>query len=216
MKYIVIQNIPILDYFDCINKPKNLINRAIELGLSGIAFTDHECFSVCSCKNKFYQEEIEEKHPDFKIALGNEIYLTGTRDDKKYYHFILIAKNKNGYQALKELSSYSWMNSYWDRGLERVPTLYNELENIVKKYPNSLIATTACLGGELSQQFLNLVNAEKVGDTEGAKVAHENIVNFILWCKELFGEDFYIECAPGCSSDQIKVNQRLVSNSTSI
>lgn len=162
----------------------------------------------------FYQEELDknEETKNFKIAIGNEIYLTGTRSDKqRYYHFILIAKNRNGYQALKELSSYAWMNSYWDRGLERVPTLYNEIESIVKKYPNSLIATTACLGGELSVNTLNLVNCEATGDTEGAKVAHENIVNFILWCKEQFGNDFYIECAPGCSSDQIKVNKRLVS-----
>lgn len=162
----------------------------------------------------FYQEELDknEATKDFKIAIGNEIYLTKTRDNnQKYYHFILIAKNKMGYQALKELSSYAWMNSYWDRGLERVPTLYSELERIVKKYPNSLIATTACLGGELSVNTLNLINAERVGDKEGAAAAHENIVNFILWCKELFGKDFYIECAPGCSPDQIKVNQRLVS-----
>ena len=196
---------------DCINKPKNLINRAIELGLSGIAITDHECLSAAPQIN-FYQEEIAEEHPDFKIAIGNEIYLTGTRDsNQKYYHFILIAKNKDGYQALKELSSYAWMNSYWDRGLERVPTLYDELDRILKKYPHSLIGTSACLGGELSVNTLNLINAEKTGDSEGAKIAHENIVNFILWCKELFGEDFYIECAPGCSSDQIRVNQRLVS-----
>ena len=213
MKYIVIQNIAIFVYFDCINKPKNLINRAIELGLAGIAITDHECLSA-SPQINFYQEELDknEETKNFKIAIGNEIYLTGTRSDKqRYYHFILIAKNRNGYQALKELSSYAWMNSYWDRGLERVPTLYNEIENIVKKYPNSLIATTACLGGELSVNTLNLVNCEATGDVEGAKVAHENIVNFILWCKEQFGNDFYIECAPGCSSDQIKVNKRLVS-----
>lgn len=200
-----------LRLLDCINKPKNLINRAIELGLKGIAITDHECLSAAPQIN-FYQEEIEEEHPDFKIAIGNEIYLTGTRDNnQRYYHFILIAKNKNGYQALKELSSFAWMNSYWDRGLERVPTLYSELENITKKYPDSLIATTACLGGELSVNTLNLINAEKVNDIEGARQAHENIVNFILWCKGLFKEDFYIECAPGGSSDQIKVNQRLVS-----
>ena len=202
-----------LRLLDCINKPKNLINRAIELGLAGIAITDHECLSA-SPQINFYQEELDknEETKNFKIAIGNEIYLTGTRSDKqRYYHFILIAKNRNGYQALKELSSYAWMNSYWDRGLERVPTLYNEIENIVKKYPNSLIATTACLGGELSVNTLNLVNCEATGDIEGAKVAHENIVNFILWCKEQFGNDFYIECAPGCSSDQIKVNKRLVS-----
>ena len=181
--------------------------------MAGIAITDHESLSA-SPQINFYQEELDKKEEtkNFKIAIGNEIYLTGSRSDKqRYYHFILIAKNKNGYQALKELSSYAWMNSYWDRGLERVPTLYNEIENIVKKYPNSLIATTACLGGELSVNTLNLVNCEATGDTEGAKVAHENIVNFILWCKEQFGNDFYIECAPGCSSDQIKVNKRLVS-----
>ena len=30
---------------DCINKVTDLIDRAVEIGLSGIAFTDHECLS---------------------------------------------------------------------------------------------------------------------------------------------------------------------------
>ena len=194
---------------DCINRPKDLINRAIELGLSGIAITDHECISSHPEINQ-YQFEIEKEHPDFKIALGNEIYLTETRNmGQKYYHFILIAKNKDGHRALRELSSRAWMNSYWDRGLERVPTLKSDLEEILKKYPDSLIGTTACLGGELSFNTLNLINAEKVGDSNSAATAHNNIVNFLLWCKELFGEDnFYIECAPGSSRDQILVNKR--------
>lgn len=38
---------------DCINKPKNLINRAIELGLSGIAITDHECLSAAPEVNTY-------------------------------------------------------------------------------------------------------------------------------------------------------------------
>ncbi len=85
------------------------------------------------------------QHPDFKIALGDEIYLVAAREKKiKYYHFILIAKNAIGHKALRELSSHAWMNSYWDRDLERVPVLYDELAAIVKKYPNSLIATSAC------------------------------------------------------------------------
>ena len=128
---------------------------------------------------------------------------------QKYYHFILIAKNKEGHRALRELSSRAWMNSYWDRGLERVPTLKSDIEEILKKYPNSLIGTTACLGGELSVNTLALINAEQTGDKNGAATAHNNIVDFLLWCKEVFGEDnFYIECAPGCSRDQILVNKR--------
>ena len=130
---------------------------------------------------------------------------------QKYYHFILIAKNKTGFRALRELSSRAWMNSYWDRGLERVPTTYDDLEEIVNKYPNSLIATTACLGGELSSQVLNLIKAEKHNDINDITEIHNDIVSFVLWCKKLFGEDFYIECAPGQSNEQIAVNKRLKS-----
>lgn len=196
---------------DCINKVTDLIDRAVEIGLSGIALTDHECLSGHPEAN-FYAQKILEKHPDFKVALGNEIYLTSNREmGQKYYHFILIAKNKTGHRALRELSSRAWMNSYWDRGLERVPTTYADLEEIVNKYPGTLIATTACIGGEVSSQVLNLIKAEKHEDNNGIVEAHNDIVNFILWCKGLFGDDFYIECAPGQSAEQIAVNQRLCS-----
>lgn len=200
-----------LRLLDCINRPKDLINRAIELGLAGIAITDHE--ALCGhIEINMYQQELLKEHPDFKVALGNEIYLTDTRDmGQRYYHFILIAKNKEGHRALRELSSRAWMNSYWDRGMERVPTLKSDMEEIMKKYPGTLIATTACLGGELSVNTLNLINAEATGDKNGAEIAHNNIVNFMLWCKEIFKDDFYVECAPGASRDQILVNKRLVS-----
>ena len=159
-----------------------------------------------------YAQKIAEKYSNFKVALGNEIYLCPSREmGQKYYHFILIAKNKIGHRALRELSSRAWMNSFYDRGMERVVTLYDDLKEIVHKYPNSLIATTACLGGEVSSQTMNLIKAEEHNDENSKAEAHNDIVNFILMCKELFGEDFYIECAPGCSTDQIKVNQRLVS-----
>ena len=79
MKYIVIQNIAIFVYFDSINRPKNLIKRAIELGLAGIAITDHE--ALCGHPEiNFFVQEIAEEHPDFKVALGNEIYLTPNRE----------------------------------------------------------------------------------------------------------------------------------------
>lgn len=195
---------------DCINKPKELVNRAVELGLSGIAITDHECISGHMELN-IYQQELLKEHPDFKLALGNEIYLVPDRSmGQKYYHFILLAKNLEGHRALRELSSKAWLNSYWDRGMERVTTTYADLEEIVNKYPNSLIATTACLGGELSTAVAALSMAEACFDVEGARREHDHIVEFLLWCKQLFGDDFYIECAPAASKDQITVNQRLV------
>ena len=180
---------------DCINKPKNLINRAIDLGLSGIAITDHECLS-CAPEINAYQFKILDEHPDFKIAIGNEIYLTETRDKgQTYFHFILIAKDAIGFRMLRELSSYSWMNSYEDRRMERVPTLKSELAEKINQYGKGhLIATTACLGGELSQLTKALVETEDYN----LKV---QINDFIQFCLSLFGDDFYIECAPGKSDE---------------
>ena len=196
---------------DCINKVDRLINRAVELGLKGITITDHECLCSHIKANKIAKEIIRD-NPDFKVALGNEIYLTGSREmGQKYFHFILIAKNFEGHKVLRKLSSVAWMNSYYDRGMERVPTLYDELAEALKEHPGCLIGTTACLGGELSTAALDMINAETIGDTATAQEKHNEIVNFVLWCKENFGEDFYIECAPGCSADQIKVNKRLMS-----
>ena len=197
---------------DCINKPENLIKRAKELGLCGLFITDHECLSGAVKVNKIGMELYKETNGNFKVGIGNEIYLVNERTPKqKYYHFILGAKNIMGYQALKELSSFSWQNSYWDGPIERVPTLYSELAAIVKKYPNSLIATTACLGGEVSTLTKKLIDAEKLGDNVTAKECKQRICDFVNFCLDLFGDDFYIECAPGCSREQIEVNKRLVS-----
>ena len=179
-----------LRLLDCINRPKDLINRAIELGLSGIAITDHESLSGHMEINQ-YAKEIKEKNPEFKIALGNEIYLCENRESgQKYYHFILIAKNQQGHRALRELSSRAWMNSYYDRGMERTVTTYEDLAEIIHKYPNSLIASTACLGGELSTSIINMLNCEYLKDMEGYANCHDRIVDFLLFCKSVFNEDF--------------------------
>ena len=199
-----------LRLLDCINRPKDLINRAIELGLSGIAITDHESLSGHMEINQ-YAKEIKEKNPEFKIALGNEIYLCENRESgQKYYHFILIAKNQQGHRALRELSSRAWMNSYYDRGMERTVTTYEDLAEITHKYPNSLIASTACLGGELSTSIINMLNCEYLKDIEGYANWHDHIVDFLLFCKSIFNEDFYIECAPAQSKDQVTVNRKLL------
>lgn len=212
MKFIRIRTIQIFAYFDSINKPKDLIDRAIALGLSGISITDHE--SVCvHPEANLYQLEVQKEHPDFKIALGNEIYLTDIRKAGiRYWHFILIARDRIGQRMLRELSSYSWMNSYTDRGLERVPTLKSELKAKIEEYGmGHLIATSACIGGELSGTTLNLVKAERVEDQAAINQFKSQIHQFMLFCIDCFGDDYYVEVAPGRSEEQIAVNRRLVS-----
>lgn len=199
-----------LRLIDAINKPQDLINKAIELGLSGIAITDHECLCAHIEAEK-HMMKIQEAHPDFKLALGNEIYLVNERKTgQKYYHFILIAKDAIGHRALRELSSRAWMNSYVDRKLERVPTTKDELDDIVSHhFSGHLIATSACIGGELPSMALLYQAARKINDMENAFLYYHRIEAFIKFCLDLFGEDFYIECAPGTSPEQISANQIL-------
>ena len=192
---------------DCINRPKDLIDKAIELGLSGITITDHECLSAHMQVNQ-YAKKLQETNPDFTIALGNEIYLTDTRDKgQKYYHFILIAKDAIGHKCLRELSSTAWYNSYFDRGMERVPLLKSELADTMKKYKGHVIATTACIGGELGSNAVMMAEARAVGDNNNANIYYQKICSFIDFCVSVFGDDFYLETAPSTNKVQCAVNK---------
>ena len=102
------------------------------------------------------------------------------------------------------------MQSYYDRGMERVPTLKSELEEIIAAAPGHLIATSACIGGELSGSVLAMEKSRQINDLNEATIAYNRIVAFISLMKKLFNDDFYIECAPGASKDQIIVNKKLV------
>jgi DNA polymerase III subunit alpha len=202
---------------DSINKVETLIKTADKCGLSGISLTDHETVAGTI---QFYQtwkelvtpdkEGKTKINPNFKIACGNEIYLIDSRNKdaiSRYFHFILLAKNNFGHQALRELSSNSWYHSFTDRGMERVPTLKSELEDIVRRYPNTLIASSACLGSELGYYISKLYSSQ---GQELYDVTIESCIDFINWCKSLFHDDFYLEIAPSFNDIQIFYNQMII------
>lgn len=180
---------------DALNSPKKLITKSYELGLKGVCLTDHEALSghIDFLEN---EEELKKNgviSQDFKCGLGNEIYLTEDRSKKqKYYHFILIAKDVIGWRQLAKLSSMSWYNCYASGGQKRVPTLKTELKEIISENPGHIIATTACAGGELS----TLVCKTYYAQGEEKKELKNKLNNFLKYCDDLFGDDFYIEIAP--------------------
>ena len=199
---------------DSINKIPDMIKTAHRLGMKGIALTDHECVSghLKWLQTEKKLKESGEIPEDFKCACGNEIYLVENREDiERYWHYILIAKNADGHRAIRELSSTAWYYSFTSRGMTRVPTEMRELKAIVKKYPNSLIATTACIGGQLGGRVLQLVAAEAHEDEEEILRCKLDIDKFMRWNIGLFGDDFYIEVAAGQSKDQVKFNKRVIS-----
>ena len=198
---------------DSINRPKDLILTAAKIGLSGICLTDHEC--LCGAV-EWLQLEKELKsqgliQQEFKCGIGNEIYLIDERskEQKKYYHFILIAKDTIGFRQLCKISSQSWYNSYYSRGMERVPTLKSELKKIISENPGHVIATSACIAGEDAQSLLWLKDAENNHDDEAIGAARNQLNSYLDFCTEVFGNDFYIEVAPSTNKEQIYVNKRI-------
>lgn len=202
-----------LRLLDATIRPKALVDRAIELGLAGIALTDHESLGAHIELDKL-QDKYRETNPDFKIVRGNEIYLTDTRDTgQQYYHHILLALDSIGHKMLRQLSSQAWMASYYDRGMERVPTLKTEVEEVIKKYGQGHIyASSACLGSELDRAILDLHEAEQIGNMAGENEAHNRIVSFLEWCINTYGQDnFSLEVQPARSEEQLIVNRRMSS-----
>ena len=192
---------------DCINKVQDLIKYSNELGHKVIAITDHE-FTGGWVKAQKYAKD----YKDLKLILGNEIYLVrnGLNKDNfkagidKYYHFILLAKDREGAKQIQEISTKAWYRSYMARGMRRVPTYYQDLQEIISNNKGHVIGSTACLGGALGTQLL------KYRETQDENL-YQKIKNWINRMIDIFGkEDFYFEMQPSFTKDQVYVNKEIL------
>lgn len=193
---------------DSIIKIPNLIDVSHELGMGAIACTDHEFLgghlkALEHLKKRQDENPEDESWQNFKVILGNEIYLcrNGLSKDtvqkgERYPHFILLALDDEGHRQLRELSSCAWERSYM-MFLKRVPTWYSDLEEIVMPNQGHIVANSACIGSQLGIWFLN-------GETD-------KVEEFLNWCLKVFGEgNFNLEMAPAAYEEQIAYNKFLV------
>lgn len=158
---------------DGLSDIEKLFSRAQELGMPGIAITDHgNLFGV----KDFH--DVSAKFPDVKPIIGCEIYVTRhydhtlkDNDHKKYYHLILLAKNYEGYKNLMKIVSIGHIE-----GMYYKPRVSHE---VIEKYHNNIICCSACLAGEIPQGIL-------AGDEKAVDEA-------IRWHKKVFGDDYYLE-----------------------
>lgn len=195
---------------DSINRIDSLIDYAIELGHEVIAFTEHETVSN-AIKIENYYNKIKKEHPDFKVILGNEIYLCRdglSQDDyikgtDKFYHFILLAKDAEGHRQIREISTRAWRRSWMDGRMRRVPTYYQDIIDIIGSNPGHVIGSTACLGGFIDNKILEYHTLQD-------KELYQKIQNWCLQMQEIFGKgNFYLEMQPSNNKEQIIANKGL-------
>ena len=128
-----------------------------------------------------------------KAVVGCEFFVCANHKDKTHkdngYQIILIAKNKKGYHNLAKMSSISYIDGFY-----YVPRIDRE---VILKYKENLMVLSGGMYGEVSSKILNV----------GEKQAEQAL----LWWKEAFGSDFYLEIMRHNQEDENRVNQTLVS-----
>lgn len=163
----------------------DLFERAKEYGMKSIAMTDHgNMFGAID----FYTKAIKN---GIKPILGSEVYFTpGSRFDRRppknskslstqdeqeskhqIHHLVLLCKNKQGYENLCKLLSHAYLEGFYYK-----PRVDLEL---LTKYSEGLVATTACLKGEVAFNFFT-------GQDDRAH-------NAIQKLRDIFHDDFYLE-----------------------
>lgn len=169
-------------------KIKSLVEKAKDSGMKALAITDHgNMFGVLEFFNTAKAEGI-------KPIIGCEVYVAHEsrnykrgKQDRSGHHLILLAKNLEGYRNLSRLTSLGYLEGFY-----YTPRIDKE---ILRKYSNGLIASSACLGGELPTAMLN----------NGTEKAESVLKEFI----DIFGDDFYIELQNHGIPEQLKVNPLL-------
>ncbi|WP_347373304.1 DNA polymerase III subunit alpha [Aequorivita sp. Q41] len=175
----------------------DLVNAAVENNMPAVALTDsgnmmgafHFVQAVAN-HNKSLSED--DKNKELKAIVGCEFFVCEDHLNKSHkdngYQIVMLAKNKNGYHNLAKMASIAYTEGFY-----YVPRIDKK---IVEKYKEDLIVLTGSLYGEVPGKILN------IGETQAEEA--------LLWWKEMFGDDLYVEIMRHDQEDEKRVNDVLV------
>jgi len=157
---------------DGLNRIPALLEKVKNTGMDAVAMTDH---GVMYGVYEFWDSC---NKADIKPIIGCEIYVSPDKKDVKkevdgirYYHLILLAKNLIGYRNLVKLVSIGHLEGFYYK-----PRVDRE---ILEKYSEGIICTSACLAGPVSRHILR---SEK-----------EKALDWLHFLHKTYGNDFYLE-----------------------
>jgi len=174
---------------DGANRLGDLITRAREFEQPALALTDHGCMFGAW----LFQEQA--KKAGLKPIVGMEAYVApGSRlekvkakGEKGYYHLVLLARDLQGYRNLSRLTSIGYTEGFYGK-----PRIDRE---VLAKYAEGIIVTSACLAGEVAQHLME-------DRWDAAKEA-------VAWHQETFGDRYFLEVQAHDSEGQEELNRRV-------
>ncbi len=187
---------------------KDLVSAASKFKMPAVAMTDHGNMMGAfhfnaevqnhnkAAKEKNAELIAEGKEPtevELKPIIGAEFFVCEDHLDKSKkdngYQIVIIAKNKNGYHNLAKMASIAYTAGFY-----YVPRIDKK---VIQQYKEDLIVLSGNLQGEIPNKILNI----------GEKQAEDALI----WWKEEFADDFYIELMRHNQEDENRVNQTLIS-----
>ncbi len=176
---------------------QDLVNSAVENNMPAVALTDTGnmmgAFLFVNAVEKFNRSLPEtESHRKIKGIVGCEFFVCDDHLNKSQkdngYQIVMLAKNKNGYRNLAKMASIAYTSGFY-----YVPRID---KNVVEKYKEDIIVLTGGINGEVPGKILN------VGEVQAEEA--------LLWWKETFGDDLYVEIMRHNQEDENRINEVLI------
>jgi DNA polymerase-3 subunit alpha len=175
---------------DGANRIDDLINRAVEFEQPALAITDHGNLHAA------WEFQEQARKQGIKPIIGMEAYVApgdrrartrATPGDRSYYHLVLLARDRVGYNNLIKLSSLAYTEGFYGK-----PRVDREL---LAKYNEGLIVSSACMAGEVARHLLD-------DRFDEAQEAAE-------WYANVFKDRYYLEVQAHDAGDQKKLNKEV-------
>lgn len=181
--YSSLHNHTYYSLLDGYGSPKEMLDRAKEIGLKAFAVTEHG-----NVYSSIYFDLIKKDYPDIKMIYGCELYecedITVKDKDNKYFHLICLIRNEHGRKDLNKVITKSNFEGFYFKPRCTVED--------IKPYAENFVISSACLASKLARES-----------------DFEKCIEYVNEYKEAFPH-FFLEMQSHSHQDQCLYNQKIL------
>ena len=181
--YSLLHNHTYYSLLDGYGSPKEMLDRAKEIGLKAFAITEHG-----NVYSHIYFDLIKKDYPDIKMIYGCELYecedITVKDKDNKYFHLICLIRNEQGRKDLNKVITKSNFEGFYFKPRCTVED--------IKPYAENFVISSACLASKLARES-----------------DFEKCIEYVNEYKEAFPY-FFLEMQSHSHQDQCLYNQKIL------
>lgn len=181
--YSSLHNHTYYSLLDGYGSPKEMLDRAKEIGLKAFAVTEHG-----NVYSSIYFDLIKKDYPDIKMIYGCELYecedVTVKDKDNKYFHLICLIRNEQGRKDLNKIITKSNFEGFYFKPRCTVED--------IKPYAENFVISSACLASKLARES-----------------DFEKCIEYVNEYKEAFPH-FFLEMQSHSHQDQCLYNQKIL------